>query len=111
MNAIKEKRSNPRHPCHLKAKCAQFVRSPFYGADVLNISKGGLFLETKLPLKPGVAMLVREILPSSNGDCEGEACRYSRTAAVGEVTRCHELISPDGRLTYGIGLKILQPTV
>lgn len=111
MTAFKEKRSNPRHRCRLKAKCAHFIRSVFYGADVLNISDGGMYLETKLPAKPGVAMLVREILPSSTGDCEAESCRYSRTAAVAEVTRCHELISPDGRLTYGIGLKILQPNI
>lgn len=111
MTAIKEKRSNPRHRCRLKAKCAQFIRSVFHRADVLNISDDGMYLETKLPLKPGAAMLVREIRPPSNGNGKQKACRYARTAAVGEVTRCHELINPDGRLTYGIGLKILQPNV
>ena len=61
MIAFKEKRATRRHRCRLKAKCAQFIRSVFYGADVLNVSKGGMFLETKLPVKPGVAMLIREI--------------------------------------------------
>jgi len=113
MNTIKEKRSSPRHRCRQKAKCAQFVRSPFYGADVLNISKGGMFLETKLPVKPGVAMLIREIQPPAHVDGGGQSkpCRCTLTTAVGEVTRCHQIINPDGRLTYRIGLKFLQPSV
>jgi len=113
MTAIKEKRSSPRHQCRLKAKCAQFVRSVFYGADVLNVSKGGMFLETKLPVKPGVAMLVREIRPSASADDgdQQKPCRCTLTTAVGEVTRCHQILNPDSRLTYHIGLKFLQPSV
>lgn len=108
MAEFTEKRSTLRRRCCLDAKCAQFVRSVFYGADILNVSDSGMYLETKLSVKPGVAMLIREIQPSTSANAAACACSDFRSMAVGEVTRCHELMNPDGRLTYGIGLKFIH---
>jgi hypothetical protein len=111
MVEFRKKRSDERRPCRLEARCAPFIRSVFYGADVLNVSDGGMYFETKLPVKPGVAMLILEIQPPAGAKATACACGDFRSMAVGEVTRCNQLTNPDGRLTYGIGLKFIHPQV
>jgi len=107
MSADSEKRAHNRCCDEAPIMYAQLTENQycFYGAKMVNYSKGGMYFETGYPVRQGLIVSIKRA--DYSADCRG-ASTYTELRA--EVKWCKANLDTD-KPYYGAGVKFFSPVV
>jgi len=107
MSAGSEKRAYDRHCSEAPIMYAQFIENQysFYGAKMVNYSKGGMGFETEYPVRQGTIVSIKRA--DYSADCRGASTYTEHKAEVRWCKAIRDTIKP----YFGAGVKYFGPVV
>ena len=105
MDEVRERRNMERQWCKCEVNWSYFNKGGYLKGHVLNLSRGGSYLETARPITPGTTVLIR-VLECT--DFMREHSNGLRFNAIAEVKWCRELSSSENAC-YGVGVRYHFP--
>lgn len=102
-----EKRHDFRHICLATTKWSYFGKSFANEGRILNFSNQGIYLETKVPPKPGTTVWYR-VEKRFSGMAGSETSDFLPSIGILDTKWCKAL-SKDSGQGYGVGLKYQDP--
>lgn len=105
MSVDPEKRAYGRYGADAPIMYAQFVENQycFYGAKMFNYSTGGMYFETRYPVREGMIVSIRRA--DSSADYKGASTYTEHRAEV----KWYKVVRDAGKPYYGAGVKYFSP--
>jgi len=107
MELYKEKRKHKRCACEAEITYCFYNTETCRTATSFNYSQGGMYFETRSPLRPGASIHLQMQQMPFCAPCI-ENCGPQRTVALAEVKWCKEFQDRD-ELHYGVGVRYHKP--